>query len=506
MKSKPTAIFILVCIFTLAAPAYFVVQTMLADQLSAASMSAIVAVFACVLVGVVFGLPRAAELKSLGRPDVLRIVIAGVGLFLSQYLVLANRYSDAPPGSEVLFFTTAGWGVLAVLGAFWTRRRPTVAQLVATGMALAGVAAILANWERPSSFSPFVRYPLEHLGMLAGGVGWVVFGLLVANLGRRMRLRAVLPPVAACAAVLGVLVALASPGRLEVLDLPSALWVQLLVVSCTFAAMLISWSWLATSTGVAESASLLFLPAVTLTLFGVFERRVSSAGPSPLLWDAVLWGSLVTVASAVGVAMLGRPAPADLAAATDSVNAPAGLSRWLVVASAIASAVACVSAALALYAPALRASVRGLNSGGAAYSASWALPGAETPAAWIAFLAALLTLVASMTFFSGTLRPAKALIASLVAGVGVASVPTLLSTPLRYWTRWIPAEVQQDYGTEYARLSFERVHRLPTSPTLVLIGVGVVLLVAGALMLGRLTGVTNGQSKKRSTTEPDGIT
>ena len=31
----------------------------------------------------------------------------------------------------------------------------------------------------------------------------------------------------------------------------------------------------------------------------------------------------------------------------------------------------------------------------------------------------------------------------------------LADTPLHTWTRWIPAEVQHAYGTEYARLTFE---------------------------------------------------
>jgi hypothetical protein len=36
--------------------------------------------------------------------------------------------------------------------------------------------------------------------------------------------------------------------------------------------------------------------------------------------------------------------------------------------------------------------------------------------------------------------------------------PFVAATPLRTATRWIPADVQQSYGTEYARLTFEALH------------------------------------------------
>ena len=52
---------------------------------------------------------------------------------------------------------------------------------------------------------------------------------------------------------------------------------------------------------------------------------------------------------------------------------------------------------------------------------------------------------------SGTLR--RLLVAVTLVVAGLAAYPLVVATPLRTWNRWIPAEIQQAYGTEYARLS-----------------------------------------------------
>ena len=88
----------LLVIFTLAAPAYFVLQTLLADQLGAASMTAGLAVGVCLLTVMVTGLPRKDEIVALARAGGKAVIAGVLGVFCTQYLVLAHRYSDAPPG------------------------------------------------------------------------------------------------------------------------------------------------------------------------------------------------------------------------------------------------------------------------------------------------------------------------------------------------------------------------------------------------------------------------
>lgn len=484
LKTRLMPNLVVACIFTLAAPVYFVVQTALADQLGAAPMTAALAVATLAIVTLVTGVPRADEIREMRRPDIVKLVLAGtLGIFGSQYLVLANRYSDAPPGSEVIFFTTAAWGLLAVLAGFVVPPRPTLQQLIAGGIALAGAAAVLANWERPSSFSPFVRYPTEHLAMLGAGACWAAFGALIADLGRRFRMRAILPPAAAVAALVSVGVALISPAGFELASIRPEVWVQLLIASCAFAATVIAWAMLLPGAGVVASGAVLFLPAVTLTLLGVYERRVSAAGPSPLLWNAAAWASAVAVAGALGVAALGTRAAATTAPRIEGRPESAdsgGLPRWLALAAGAVTAAGCAAALVALWTPALAARVRGVRGGGAAYAASWSMPGAETPAAWIALLAGALTLVSAFVLVRTGRGPMAAIVAGLVSATALAGVPALLMTPLRTWTRWIPGEVQQDYGTEYARLYLERSGGSATWVALVVLGFGVTLTLGAA--------------------------
>ena len=51
--------------------------------------------------------------------------------------------------------------------------------MISAAIGLFGAAAVLANWERPSSFSPFVRYPTEDVAMLVAGAAWAAFSVLV---------------------------------------------------------------------------------------------------------------------------------------------------------------------------------------------------------------------------------------------------------------------------------------------------------------------------------------
>jgi drug/metabolite transporter (DMT)-like permease len=491
--------------FTLAAPVYFVVQTVLADQMTASSMTAAVAIGVLVLVAAVTGLPRRSELRGLGRPDTVKSVAAGVlGVFGSQYLVLANRYSDAPPGSEVIFFTTAAWGVLVILMALVTRRKPTVAQMLAALIALAAAAAVLANWERPSSFSPFARYPSLDFGMLVAGAAWATFSVLAADLGRRHRLRVFLPLASLAGAALAVVIAIASPGRLELLTQRPEIWLQLFVASCTLAAMVIAWTWLVAAAGTTESASLLFLPAVTLTILGVFERRVGGTGPSPLLWTAVAWACVAVIAGALGVALLGGRAFAGPREPARESDAPPGrIGRWLAGAAALISGLAAAGALVALALPALTGKVQGTINGGGAYSVAWTLPGAETPAGWIALGSILLVFTAALALVRGAWRPSTAVLASALAGCALLSVPALLRTPLRTWTLWIPGEVQQDYGTEYASLVFSRAQASAITPMLALAAAGVLVTVAAALVA--LRSRTTASEYRGGAHESDGV-
>ncbi len=463
MKSRSAVLVTASVVITLALPANFVAQTVLADELSASHHVALLAFATFILVFLMTGIPRREELRALGRYGALRAAAAGIlGVYASQQLVLANRYTDAPPGSEVLFFTTAAWGVIVVLASLVVpKNRPTALQVLLSGVALLGAAGILANWERPSSFSPFVRYPTEHVAMLLAGAAWAGFTLLIAPLGRQHRWRALLPLATAAAAIASAVPLLIDPLRGDIVGEALSVAPQLLVATTTFAAIVISWSWLVSTTDTVRPASLLFLPPVSLTILGVFEREVGAFGPSPLLWNVVWWACAVTVAGALGVALLGRASL--LGRHVDGVSGTGeggrrptrDVARVLAYVALILSTTAVVAALVAVRAPAFAANVVGIRGDGSAYAASWTMPGAETVGDVLVVLASLAALVGAVGFIRSQWREIALLELAAILLVALLAVPILVRTPLRTWTRWIPGEVQQDYGTEYARLTLE---------------------------------------------------
>jgi hypothetical protein len=105
------------------------------------------------------------------------------------------------------------------------------------------------------------------------------------------------------------------------------------------------------------------------------------------------------------------------------------------------------------------------------------MAGFEVLGGWIA-LGIAVTAVALAAAGRQRLRDLPPLLA-----LGAAAVPAWLSLrfiPLHTWVSWIPPEVQQDYGTEYASIVFTEV-QVPWQVASVALSVlACVLLVIGA--------------------------
>jgi len=135
-----------------------------------------------------------AALRSLDRTAVIQACLAGLlAVAGAPALVAAMRMSDAPAGSIVVFWIAGGWAAIAACAAavlaLRARNRLMAGWSLAGAMlALAGVAGIVADWERPSSFSPLVRFASREVGMLLGGVLLLAGGLLLLRAARSARL------------------------------------------------------------------------------------------------------------------------------------------------------------------------------------------------------------------------------------------------------------------------------------------------------------------------------
>lgn len=370
---------------------------------------------------------------------------AGVAVvFLAPLVVLSNRLSDAPPGSETLLFTTTLWGLLLVMSAAITLGMTRVAPAFGYSLvSILGTLAVLANWERPSSFSPLVRYPAQETMFLLAGVVWVA-GVHVLSVRLEAEDREVGWAISGLVgAVAAVAVALADSGA--VAQRPSTADAgPLLASAVSFALALWALKELAAIEGIVRASVPWFVPPAAVTVLGMLEQRVGPRGPDPVVWTGAAAGLLLILIGSAGVWATARPRPQGHALSPRVRR----VLRWLVLAAVVASA-------LTLAFPALQATVRGTLSNGEAYEASWPLLGFESAGGWVPIVAGVLLVSALVDEHESRIR---LLLASGTAIVVVASYALLAETPLHTWTTWIPVEIQSEYGTEYALLLFEVLH------------------------------------------------
>jgi hypothetical protein len=410
----------------------------------------------------VYDLDELRSLGALGARDLaLSALAGGLGLFVAPYLVVTHRYSDAPPGTELIFFSGVLWGALAVLYAavaLWRsgRWRGGVAALAGGLAAVTGAAGVLASWERPSSFSPLVRYAAEEGWMLVAGVAFLGGGLLLARLVRTHGNARPMLVSGASAVVCGVASHFASGAPTQF----STLFERYPVVALWAVSAAMVWLLWAGALRVrrqaAAGAALMLAPSLISTLIFV-ERLVGVTGPNPLVWPGVMGGSVLVVA---GTAAIARSRAAD-----DAGARPAFWLAWVAGGLALAGV-----AGLAL--PTMSAAVSA-GRAGAALDVSWALTGWETVPGWVALSCAALLLAATL---DGTRWSAAA---ALLAPF--AYLP-LISTPYHVLTRWLPSEVQVDFGTEYAAITFKALTVWPARVAVVGAALGLVVVLSGRAM------------------------
>lgn len=420
--------------------ASFVAHTVLLGHVPDAVLVAAGAFGALVMALVVHGPATARELVA--RPGSLLLAAIGgiLALWAAPFVVLAARASDAPPGSVVAFMTTSAWGLsLAIAGsAALGPRAPRALVVASAALAALGGAAVLASWERPSSFSPFVVFAAREARMLAAGVLFAAGVLMVERASRSRGSGPAIVAAAAAAGVAGLLGGLASPLPLTALVGRAGPLVVLAIAVGVGAVNLLR---AACAAGPARAGiALLSVPGL-LTALTMAERALWIHGPDPVVWSGAL----------AGIALIGLGSLALWVATVRPAEHKAG--PRLRAPIALAAALAATSAAT-LVLPAMRAEVIGVF--GKTFSASWEMLGVETAGGWLVALAgaAAGALLAPAGAVPSRSRRLVALVVLLVA----ALYAPLAAIPLRTLTRWIPADVQQTYGTEYARITFTPIH------------------------------------------------
>lgn len=462
LSRTPLALLALVAIWVLlalATSAHFVFETAAVPSVADPALVFGAAVASALLLLLIGDRPRIADLKALGGQRAALAFGAGVlGLAVAPALVVVNRYSDAPAGSVVAFWTTAVWGLLLVGASALTARRPTRA--AGALVALVGCMGILGSWERPSSFSLLVRFPAEELSFVIAGVAWAAFAVIIGGLARTHGARAVY--------------ALAAAGGLAgaiVWGIPGSGWDLAALVPPTTALPAVVTAGLVAALTVHLSrrcgthlpgTAFLAVPALVTTLLAV-ERATGTFGPRPILLDDAGWAAIV-VAAGIVVALLNAHRP----------DVRPGRAVMLI--GSAGAAVSLLLAGYALLEPGVQVAVRGTALTGAAFAAGFSMSGFQTVGGWLALAAALLG-VAVWAERPGTLAAALALFAGLTIAVAHGQ---LRFTPLHTWMTWIPPEIQHDYGTEYASIIFS-----PVSTQLQVVGIMGACAVLGLLLVWR---------------------
>ena len=463
------AVLVAIVVLVISSAAAFAVGIEARRTLSAEVLAAVAAFSSAIGIMLVSSDARRIRLSSASDP-LFSMVLGAAGLFGAPYLVLVHRYSDVPAGSEILFLTTAGWAVILVILTF-RRRISEVIPLAGALLGLAGVAGIVGNWERPSSFSPFVRFAAEELWMLAAGVAWAALWWHLGRARERGALDAAAVPAAAGGALAAILMLVARWNTADVIPALSHGGVWLYAVACavTAASALV----VLRSAGPRAIAGAYFLPGVAITALTIVEQATGAFGPQPIQLAAASAGSVLALAATVLVW------PKDAAAESPS--------RSVLCRTSIAVAgLAALAAVVGLFLPALTGHANGLMQSGADFKASFILHGVEVVGPWAALALTLVVLGMALTRDTRLSRIA-ALVAAAVAW------PFVWATPLRTLTTFIPSEVQVDFGSEFAAISFSA---LPVVASYVALG-GVALALALLLTCSSKSGASGADQPPR---------
>lgn len=423
------------------AAAMFVLTTITHDRI-AAEVLVSTSLLPAALVALVAGGSRLARRPR--RTDLLTAVLGGAAAFwAAPALALSQRATDAPSGSESLFFIVVLWGTLVSLtGLLSGTNADRLLALVVAVAGTSGATAILACWERPSSFSPLVKYPRQELVMVVAGVLFAAGSWLLARSVRRIGAPWTLVASSSAAFLASLVTLVGTPAPLMREAIP--VMGSLALIGAANALFINGWVRLsAPATPVVLPGSALMAVPVIVTGLTFVERASGTFGPAPFASGGVIAGAFVTLASVL-VAWVTEPS-----AVRDGTTRRAHPLALPIVAVFVAAGVAALSL------PAVRVTVRSFVGEWAGQQWRWTLQGFLSAGSWVLF-AGTCALFAAIAVGRHARRRRSGL-SALALVCALAAIP-LAGVPLRTWNReWPPAEVQQVYGTEYATIDFEAI-------------------------------------------------
>jgi drug/metabolite transporter (DMT)-like permease len=237
------------------------------------------------------------------REDWYYFLSAGVlGGSFAQLTQVISRYSFTPSASDIAFWLSVSPVFSVFLAYFFLRERISFAKFVGIATGVLAMILVLGSWERPSTFSPLVRYPREELVIILSALCWAGFTLIAKRMATRH------PPMVSAAMTLSVgsvvpLVWSIANGQFAAVSrLGNGDWVLLIILGVVGAGLAyLLWFQALGQTDTTKCLVVLMSTPVALTLLRGTEIWTGVTGPSPMIEVPLRMGILLTVLGVVAV-------------------------------------------------------------------------------------------------------------------------------------------------------------------------------------------------------------
>lgn len=410
--------------------------------------------------------------------------LAGLtGVTLAQGLQVIKRYSHIPSAPDLVFIMSLTPLFILFLSFLFLREKVSWPKICGVLMGLVGVALIVANWERPSTFAPFVLHRFEESFVLAAALSWGFFTVLM----KKIRSHTSFENAAALVISIGlapVLITGLSTQGLKLFAIDSNQWFFILLLGLISSAYAYIFWFKALDFWEASSAGgVLFLTPVIVTLFILLERALIPALPSPLVIGPVVFGSiLILVGVSASLLMtvvlrgeLGFPIPLSSRAEGEF---PSGLIIFLVV-LAVASF---LSAGMAACWPAKISLIKGVLDNRQSYSKQWTTLGYEMAAVYLLLLAGLVNIVLAWRLKRKPVARFEIFFWTGVSALLLIGFWFARGTTLINWLDWMPPEIQFAIGTVYVSLKENLILSWPSVASFIFSSMFNVMVVALLLL------------------------
>jgi drug/metabolite transporter (DMT)-like permease len=242
--------------------------------------------------------------------DLVRAVSAGgdtnlfflfaAGLWASFALQIIKRYTAAPSGADTVFMLAAA-PVIALAYTSLDKEKLGWGRAVGLIAALAGGAMIVANWESPSSFSPFVLFPLEELYLVLSAAGLAVFAAAGHRLVKKYEAVELLAAAFWIVTPLYAVAWVVTGGLRSAASVAPASWRLSAVIGVAALAfpLLALLSSLKTVPPTRALTAVSVMPVLVTALIVVERAFGFAALPAPFAWPPVAAGIVVVIAGVI---------------------------------------------------------------------------------------------------------------------------------------------------------------------------------------------------------------